>query len=923
MAHVQPSRTRHLRIVVMLLAIFVLSAQAVLAQDFNAPSLEGFDRSGKVSNTLINASLTTNIAIGVSSVASGTPARIATADTTQINIRDGAAMIDFIAAGDVNALVADLQALGLRDMAVYEAVVSGFLPLGSIPALAELDSLRVAIESVFMTNGTPQRGAVSNEAVEAMAVDIANDLYGVDGTGLKIGVISDSFDCGQFGGLPGTTQPNRYQDDIDSGDLPAGITVLEDWTCGIDEGRAMAQLIHDVAPGAELAFHTANGGLGNFAQGIIDLADWGADVIVDDIIYLAEPMFSDGVIAQAVDEVTSRGISYFSSAGNRTTAGYQSPFNPVLGDLTAQGIGPGFVLHDFDPGPGVDVFQTVTLDLSDPSARFDPWFQWTDPVNDIFNANLGTGFPTIGNQSEVDILPFINGVFAPQLYSAFGGLGGLPIDFLGADYIPQPGETFEIAFWLVAGPPPELMRYVDFAGRGADIEWGNDSPTLYGHNNAGGRTGNAEGDPDAIGAIAVAASFWRDTPAFGVNPPRVNAFSSWGPTPIYYDVFGVRYDEPDVQPKPQITAPDGSNTTFFFGDTSLDADANPNFFGTSAAAPHAAAVAALMLQADPSLTPREILENLQLSAIDIVQTNDIFDRYFYNVNNPLPAGFDFASGAGLIQANVAVQLSISSPSMECNGLAATIYVENGVIVGGPMNGQAYNGVLRGGNQADVIVGTNVADRIRSGNNNDTICSFDGDDNINSGHGKDTVFAGNGNDIINGGTGEDTLNGEGDDDRINAGSSRDTVNGGDGNDIINGGEGEDTINGGPGDDIINGGNGQDVIDAGEGEDEVRGGRGDDRIIGGPDADELRGGDGQDQLWGDGGEDQLFGNNGDDRLYGGEDGDILRGGNNNDRLFGEGGDDFLFGNPGDDRLDGGEGTDACNAFNINQPNTVNCE
>ena len=76
------------------------------------------------------------------------------------------------------------------------------------------------------------------------------------------------------------------------------------------------QLVRDVAPAARQSFHTAFDGQANFATGILELAnDAGADVIVDDVIYFAEPMFQDGIIAQAVDSVKA-GVAYFSSAGN-------------------------------------------------------------------------------------------------------------------------------------------------------------------------------------------------------------------------------------------------------------------------------------------------------------------------------------------------------------------------------------------------------------------------------------------------------------------------------------------------------------------------------------------------------------------------------------------------------------------------------
>ena len=91
----------------------------------------------------------------------------------------------------------------------------------------------------------------------------------------------------------------------------------------------MSQLVHDVAPGAAIRFHTAFNSEFDFAEGIIELADAGADVIVDDVGYFAEPFFSDGMIAQAVDIVTGRGVAYFMSAGNQARDSYESAYRPL------------------------------------------------------------------------------------------------------------------------------------------------------------------------------------------------------------------------------------------------------------------------------------------------------------------------------------------------------------------------------------------------------------------------------------------------------------------------------------------------------------------------------------------------------------------------------------------------------------------
>src|SRR5439155_17067536 len=148
--------------------------------------------------------------------------------------------------------------------------------------------------------------------------DIARSRFGLDGSGVTVGVLSDSFNCrGGFG------------NDTATGDLPATVTVLEDsFSNCTDEGRAMLQIVYDVAPGADLAFATADHGQANFANNIRALRTAGANVIVDDVIYFDEPMFQDGVVAQAVDEVVASGVSYFSAAGNEGRNGYDHVFVP-------------------------------------------------------------------------------------------------------------------------------------------------------------------------------------------------------------------------------------------------------------------------------------------------------------------------------------------------------------------------------------------------------------------------------------------------------------------------------------------------------------------------------------------------------------------------------------------------------------------
>jgi hypothetical protein len=124
------------------------------------------------------------------------------------------------------------------------------------------------------------------------------------------------------------------------------------------------------------------------------------------------------------------------------------------------------------------------------------------------------------------------------------------------------------------------------------------TPVTYGHNSAAGANGVA---------------------AYGPFTPNIpEDFTSTGPVRIVWDRNGNRIPaSQQIRLKPDIAAMDGGNTTFFTSDSSRDLDTFFNFFGTSAAAPNAAAIAALVLQSKGgpgSVTPAQMKALLQRSA---------------------------------------------------------------------------------------------------------------------------------------------------------------------------------------------------------------------------------------------------------------------------------------------------------------------
>lgn len=528
-----------------------------------------------------------------------------------MTIINGKVAIDAIATTEDGAkLLAVLTEMGLEYGTYYERIVSGLFPIGKIPKLESLVNIQFVRPAYTPIKSV---GLVTSQADVAMRSDIAKSTYNVSGAGSKIGILSDSFNA--LGGAAAG---------VASGDLPV-VDVLLDIPIGSDEGRGMAELIYDIAPGAEQAFHTAFTGQAGFANGIRDLADSGCNIIVDDVFYFFEPFFQDGIIAQAVDDVVQDKVTYFSSAGNSSDTSYESEFRNSGTSV------PGFgIAHDFGGG---DIRQTFTLS---PRGTFRVVLQWDDPFYSVSGGE--------GAQTDLDLLVYVNGNLFST--SASNNIGGDPVEYIGLVSSSSSPISVEIVITKFSGPDPERIKWVHFGNGNVPnfIEYDTKSSTCVGHSNA-------------KGAIAVGAAAFFNTPAFNSNLSTavINSFSALGGTPVFIKKDGKKtgIGPGKYRMKPEITAVDGTNTTFFGRDTSFDEDLFPNFFGTSAAAPHAAAVAALMQEVrNVTMTPSAVLDIMRQSAIDMD-----------NPNTPgFDVGFDYKTGAGLIQADICVALAGGSTS---------------------------------------------------------------------------------------------------------------------------------------------------------------------------------------------------------------------------------------------------------------------
>ena len=440
----------------------------------------------------------------------------------------------------------------------------------------------------------------TSEGDAAHEANVARSTHSVDGTGIGIGVLSDGVDT--------------LADQQATGDVPSHVSILPgqeggafDLSCGRrsngSEGTAMMEIVHDLAPGAELFFATGGGGPAQMAQNIENLCTAGADVIVDDIGYLLAPAFQGGAIARAVSAVTAKGCHYFSSAGNGGNFhhGWSSVWE---GDFAAgasldlSGVGAGATYHDFGGGRTANRMLHFGQSLIS--------LQWSDPLGGS------------ANDYDLFVIDRDNNVVASSTSTQDGTQD--PLEYIPASCSQVSMLGHSVVIVKNAGAADRYLRL--------------DANSWLAVGTTGGTFGHAALQ-DAVGVGAVRVPTGGG--AFEATA-TVEKFSSDGPRRIFYEADGTAITAGDFSStggrlldKPDVAAANGVSTS---------TPGFAPFSGTSAAAPHAAAIGALMVEAaggPAQLTPAALRTAMTGNALDILAT-----------------GVDPASGAGIAMAPGAV-----------------------------------------------------------------------------------------------------------------------------------------------------------------------------------------------------------------------------------------------------------------------------
>ena len=515
---------------------------------------------------------------------------------------DGRVLVD-IAATVSDELLAFITNAGgnvINNFVQYNAI-RAVIPLRAVESLAARTDVRFvhrAHEPSFSsctTTGANYEGDTCHRACNA------RDTYGVDGTGVKVGVLSDSVLYLSNAQAAGTLGPVTVLAGQSGTNFP-----------GIDgEGTAMLEIVHRIAPGAQLYFATGGLSPSQMAANILALAAAGCNIIVDDITYPNESPFQESQpISEAVHVVSDQGVLFFSSAGNygnydRGASGTWNgdfsdggPVGPPISGTTINGKFEMGRLHNFGGGANYDILLASTPAV----ALF-----WSDPLG--------------ASTNDYDL--FVLG----------------PSGVVGASTSTQNGtqDPFEsVVGNVIAGYEVVVVR---FSGANRFLQLENGTKTQF----AGfsiSTPGRVRGHNCvfAANAFCVAATDVANAypfPFSGGAAAPVESFSSDGPHHLFYYPNGQPITPGNFSStggfraqKPDITAGDG-----------VHGSAVPRFspfFGTSAAAPQAAGIAALVLSKNLSQTPYEVRTALQATALDIM-TNGVDRDSGYGIVMAYPA----------------------------------------------------------------------------------------------------------------------------------------------------------------------------------------------------------------------------------------------------------------------------------------------
>ncbi|RZU19783.1 subtilase family protein [Kribbella rubisoli] len=466
---------------------------------------------------------------------------------------------------------ADLPTTGLVSASVPYDRLDAVAGLGWVTALRP--SLRPAVDV----------GPVTAEAVQLHKADKAQ-ARGLSGKGQKVGAISGDVD--------------HIAAAIAQGELPADVQVLQQAASYVDdEGTAMLEIIHDLAPGAKLAYASTQDTTAQYVEAFHTLANAGVTMIAEDIALDDEPAFQQGIGAATAEGLAKHGIWISSSAGN--LGGRHAPRVAAVGTgKGADGAAGPYTGCPLAPDNVVKLRgDDTSYDLNLlPGASILPTLQWSEPR---------AVFPTAGQGGFTDLNLYLMDSTGTKCLASSTGVQ--------ANGVGDTIEQFEYDNTTTAAQAVKLV--VDVQGTSTakkapilDLRWRALSAGVQ-TIDPPERAGSMNPDSNYVG-FATSAGAVNANASVDPKTTPLESYSAAGPTQLITTTRcpggkpgpckGVSGPGSVSFPAPYWLASDGVSVSgaggFGSGTCPTTVTGNCLFFGTSASAPSAAGVAALTRQ---------------------------------------------------------------------------------------------------------------------------------------------------------------------------------------------------------------------------------------------------------------------------------------------------------------------------------------
>jgi len=461
-------------------------------------------------------------------------------------------------------------------------VVQAWIPASQITNAAALSWVtRIAVPQYALTNGAvpmppqPRTGSIDSQGDTAMGASAFRQATGDTGQGVTVGVIS--------GGDSGVSQSQS------TGDLPSNVWSDPNYPGTADgEGTAMMEIVHDLAPGATLAFCGPQT-TADFVNCLSDLQNRGAEIIVDDLAFPITAYFTNDSDVTAIQQWQSQHptVRLVTSAGNYATDFWSGTYTPAtINPITINGVTYGEA-QNFGTSGNPNYYEQITVE---PSSEVGFVLEWNDPWIPTSDINGNTpddpnDYDVVLYDSNYNIIACNQGMTSDQTGCSQSGAAA------SATPGPQPivdniwtntstsSVNLNLAIFYRAGTPGNLLKLFIASPTSCPVTISPVNP---------------------IGSIVdhSALPYPAEISVGAINGPQalqtqydLEGFSSQGPVSL------PLLSSTPIQ-KPDFVGVDGVSITGAGGfppaECGFPAPNPPVFYGTSAAAPHVAALLALL-----------------------------------------------------------------------------------------------------------------------------------------------------------------------------------------------------------------------------------------------------------------------------------------------------------------------------------------